>query len=134
MNQVSPAVMQELADSLQLRRHELAAQVRQRLHPVDEQMEMALFNNYAIEADQAEASQLADTDIALLTHELAELRTVDAALARLQSFEYGTCARCGASIPGARLLAQPSAVMCLSCQAASEARAGHSHDRPAHGA
>jgi DnaK suppressor protein len=129
MSHITAAEMHDLTISLQLRRQELVAQLRQRLH-AEAQQEMALFNNYTIEADQAAASQLSDTDIGLLNREMAELRTVDAALARLQAHCYGRCSRCGATIPTERLLALPEAHMCLECQSACETSPGqpqHSH-------
>lgn len=120
MGLIAAAIMQELRTSLQLRQQELQAQLRQRLHQADELEQLALFNNYTIEADQAEASQLSDIDMALLQHELAELRAVDDALARLDRHSYGKCSDCGDTIAVARLRAQPSAHLCHACQAAAE--------------
>ena len=48
---------------------------------------------------------------------LAELRGVDAALDRIASGRYGTCARCGEDIAEARLEAVPHAALCQSCHA-----------------
>ncbi|MYN20664.1 hypothetical protein GTP81_28385 [Rugamonas sp. FT107W] len=124
MSTVSANVMQVLSNRLQQRREQLSAQLRQRLHQADEQQEMALFNNYAIDADLAEASQLSDTDIALLNHELLELRSVDNALGRLHHGGYGQCSHCGEAILEARLLAQPEAEMCRDCQTELELRGG----------
>lgn len=129
MSHITAAVMHDLTNSLQSRRQELILQIRQRLHSDDAQ-EMSLFNNYTIEADQAAASQLSDTDIGLLNRELDELRTVDAALARMKTHSYGHCSRCGAAIPSERLMALPEAHMCLECQLARETSPGqpqHSH-------
>jgi DnaK suppressor protein len=120
MNPDSAHVIDELNSSLLLRRRELAQQLHQRLHQADEQQQMALFNSYAIDADQAEACQLSDTDIALLNHELMELRAVDEALERVRAGSYGTCVQCGAAIAAARLRAEPSAQMCVDCQTAVE--------------
>jgi RNA polymerase-binding transcription factor DksA len=68
--------------------------------------------------------RLADLDrepeAAALERDVAELREVERALARLHSPEFGICADCGADIPYARLHAQPSAVRCLACQNAAE--------------
>ncbi|MES2164527.1 MAG: TraR/DksA C4-type zinc finger protein [Pseudomonadota bacterium] len=124
MSHLTPTILLLLGDRLQQRREELALQLRHRLHQNYEQQELALFNNYAIGADQAEACQLSDTDIALLNHELAELRTVDGALARLREGSYGLCAQCGEAIGEARLQAQPDAVMCRDCQAEAEQHGG----------
>lgn len=130
MSNTTAAVMHDLAVRLQLRRQELISQLRQRLHAGDAPQEMALFNNYTIEADQAAASQLSDTDIGMLNQEMAELRAVDTALARLHDHRYGRCSHCDAPIPTARLLARPEAQMCVDCQSLYETPPGqlrHSH-------
>lgn len=129
MSHTTNAEMHDLALSLRLRRNELVAQLRQRLHAGAGQQEMALFNNYNDDADQAAASQLNETDIGLLNRELAELRTVDAALARLHDHCYGRCSHCGATIPAARLRALPEADMCMDCQSAYETRSGQPQHR-----
>lgn len=48
------------------------------------------------------------------------LRQVMAALARVESGDYGYCTRCDAPIGFQRLNAQPQAPLCLRCQSASE--------------
>ncbi|MEI2698520.1 MAG: TraR/DksA C4-type zinc finger protein [Microthrixaceae bacterium] len=49
----------------------------------------------------------------------ASLREVDAALARLESGDYGTCTSCGDPIAPDRLEALPSTAFCLSCRSAA---------------
>ncbi len=44
------------------------------------------------------------------------LHKVDLALERLDQGTYQHCARCGQTIPMARLLAKPAVSLCLSCQ------------------
>lgn len=50
------------------------------------------------------------------TREHGELRTVRAALARMDDGSYGECIDCGVDIPLARLQAQPAALRCVPCQ------------------
>lgn len=45
----------------------------------------------------------------------AELRMIDAALARVESGEYGFCTKCGAQISAARLDLLPATPFCKSC-------------------
>jgi len=45
----------------------------------------------------------------------AELRRIDAALARVEEGSYGTCARCGEEIAPARLNALPDTPFCANC-------------------
>lgn len=50
----------------------------------------------------------------------AELKRIDAALARIRHGAYGDCLQCGAPIGSGRLLAQPAATLCLDCAKARE--------------
>jgi RNA polymerase-binding transcription factor DksA len=46
---------------------------------------------------------------------LKEIEQIRAALARIESGTYGTCAACGQGINAERLIAVPSASTCLAC-------------------
>ncbi|MES2117819.1 MAG: TraR/DksA family transcriptional regulator [Pseudomonadota bacterium] len=116
MSQLSAADLADLGERLRQRRQELIDALRQRLHQSDNQVEMALFNYFASLDDAATSSQLADCDVAQLSHELAELRAIDLAIGRIVADTYGSCAACGVPIALDRLRAQPSAQMCLACQ------------------
>ena len=59
----------------------------------------------------SEWSRLAGTQLAV-DDELVQL---DAALERLAAGSYGTCVRCGESIPIDRLRARPEAALCIAC-------------------
>jgi DnaK suppressor protein len=52
--------------------------------------------------------------------DMAELRDIGAARARLENGEFGRCIDCGADIPRARLEALPAAARCIECQARHE--------------
>lgn len=52
----------------------------------------------------------------------AEVGRIRAALDRIASGSYGTCATCGQAISAERLQAIPSAVVCLTCASAASAR------------
>ncbi len=49
--------------------------------------------------------------------ELAEVRRIDAALARIEAGTYGLCLDCGEPIAEARLIAVPDAALCRNCAA-----------------
>lgn len=74
--------------------------------------------------DGAKASEERDLLVGLEERESAELVAIDAALQRIADGSYGLCLQCGASIPAARLHAQPTAAHCVHCQDAAER---HSH-------
>ena len=77
--------------------------------------------------DEAAQIQLHEVDLAEAERDTAELRNIHAALARMDSGDYGQCIQCGEPIPHARLLANPHALRCVACAAASEQAHGPSH-------
>lgn len=54
--------------------------------------------------------------------DMAELRDIAEACARMDRGAYGVCVDCGEPVPLARLLAQPAAARCLACQQIHERR------------
>ena len=68
----------------------------------------------ALDSSQDEiSSQLAEV-------ESRELASIENALERMRSGQYGTCEYCGGKIPMARLNALPYATMCIACQRDAE--------------
>ena len=63
-----------------------------------------------------------EMDMTFEENERLELADVRDALARLDAGTYGTCARCSADIPSARLEAMPTATLCITCKEAEESR------------
>jgi len=54
--------------------------------------------------------------VARLSHtDQAEIMRIDAALKRIEEGTYGICHRCGENIAALRLLAVPTAALCLNC-------------------
>jgi DnaK suppressor protein len=47
---------------------------------------------------------------------------IRAALARIENYEFGICQDCGQAIALGRLRVDPTAVLCISCAGAAEAR------------
>ena len=76
--------------------------------------------------DWASASAETDLEIRIRESEVGELRSIDAALQRIEEGTYGICEDCGKPIPSARLIAIPNAVQCLECKRAEE---GHRSGR-----
>jgi len=67
--------------------------------------------------DESVQSLIQDLDQADASRDLSELRTLDAARARMQDGSYGTCSNCGQDIGFERLRANPAAERCIQCQA-----------------
>ena len=62
--------------------------------------------------------------VALLAHARTRASEADAALARLDSGVYGTCAECGRAIAVERLDARPTTRLCISCAGARHGVSG----------
>lgn len=102
--------------------------IRTALHAAgSESGSAALLNHLDTTEDWVEADLLNDTDIALLGNELAQLRDIDAALARIKDGSYGSCSQCGEPISDQRLRALPAAQRCLRCQELLEKQHGLGH-------
>lgn len=68
-------------------------------------------------ADDPGAVLAARGELSALAQQTSEqLAAIDRALERIEQGDYGTCASCDATIPGERLEALPTAVLCVSCQ------------------
>jgi DnaK suppressor protein len=52
---------------------------------------------------------------ALMSEATARLRTIDAALLRVEQGTYGRCETCGSEIPAGRMSARPEATTCVHC-------------------
>lgn len=77
--------------------------------------------------DAATQYQRHEIDMAEAERDSAELRDINAALARMDSGDYGLCRCCGAPIPHPRLDANPHALYCIACAAAGEQAHGAPH-------
>jgi DnaK suppressor protein len=97
--------------------------LRSRLHRIREQI-IDEPPGTGDEEDRRASYVSRELEIALLQLDAKTLRTVDTALRRLESGEYGRCDDCLKSIPPARLQALPFADLCVLCQEARESRAG----------
>ncbi|HYF57648.1 MAG TPA: TraR/DksA C4-type zinc finger protein [Burkholderiaceae bacterium] len=74
-------------------------------------------------ADSGDLSVADDTatgDFADARRDVGEYQEAQAALARLEAGDYGTCVDCGEEIPSARLEARPFAARCIACQERAE--------------
>lgn len=66
--------------------------------------------------DESVQSLIQDLDQADAWRDLSELRTLDAARARMDEGSYGICSNCGQDIGFQRLRANPAAERCIQCQ------------------
>lgn len=110
-------------------RQVLIEQLRQRTESVRENQARALEFGAADDGpkDSVDMSlQDVNQELALRLGERESqmVADIDQALLRIEEGSYGTCARCGKEIPGARLEALPTARYCAPCQEIIEAGEG----------
>jgi RNA polymerase-binding protein DksA len=80
------------------------------------------------EMDPKDFADVASDDVdrkmleALGSQDVKRLRSIEAALVRIQQGRYGVCVKCSKRIPQERLEALPYAVMCIDCQKSEERR------------
>jgi len=106
----------ELANAIEERRAALAAEIRREVAHARDEPFAEVAGAVHDTGDEALADLVADVDNAEVTRDLAELRELGAARARLADGTYGVCGDCGGDIPLARLRAQPAALRCIACQ------------------
>jgi DnaK suppressor protein len=110
----------QIARRAEALRAEIAAALKQ---PGDSDT-IHLANHLAEIDDDAVADLETTLEVAALERDLAELRALDAAGARLHGPDYGVCADCEEEIPFRRLTANPAATRCTACQASFELKQG----------
>jgi RNA polymerase-binding transcription factor DksA len=98
----------EARAALAARRQELAA----RLARIEGELDVPHDANWDEDAVLHEADEVLE---GLGLKGEAELRAVDAALARIADGSYGDCALCGQPIAPARLRALPATAVCTAC-------------------
>lgn len=108
--------MIQLARAIEERRAALASEIRREVARARDEPYEEVAGAVHDTADEALADLVADVDNAEVTRDLAELRALEAARARIAEGSYGVCADCGGDIPMARLRAQLAAQRCIACQ------------------
>jgi DnaK suppressor protein len=107
---------QELRATVEQRRAALRSEVRRDLGKMRDDRLRDLAGAAPDPADESVASLISDLDQADASRDLSELRTLDAARARIDEGSYGICSNCGQDIGFERLRANPAAERCIQCQ------------------
>ena len=106
----------ELASAIEERREALAVEIRREVARARNEPFAEVAGEVHDTGDEALADLVADVDNAEVTRDLAEVRELGAARARIADGSYGVCADCGVDIPVERLRAQLAALRCIACQ------------------
>jgi DnaK suppressor protein len=102
----------ELRDILSARKHELQAELQNRIRNVRTDRE----NEVRDELEDSDARSHRDIELALLQIKTETLARIEEALVRLDAGAYGRCFTCTAEIAATRLRALPFAVRCTKCE------------------
>ena len=120
MSALTSKHIQELEAQLRSRNAQLLAEIRDELARSGDEHYIDLAGRVTDLGDESVADMLADIDAAMVDRQVKEVRDIEAALARIDSGEYGECIDCGANIAHNRLLAYPTAKRCIRCQEVRE--------------
>lgn len=115
-----------LRDKLVLRRAVLVAELRDEAVSAEGTLEV---RNYRGTTDDEVVDPMDAVEIASTARDAYELASIDSALQRLDTPEYGICVDCGTEIEPARLIAEPTVLRCTACQQRYE----HQHHTPVGG-
>jgi RNA polymerase-binding protein DksA len=108
--------MQQLRSLVETRREALARELGDDLDRVREDGLANIVGAVPDPGDESVQSLIQDLDQANASRDLSELRTLEAARARIDEGSYGICSSCGQDIGFERLRANPGAERCIQCQ------------------
>lgn len=98
----------------------LQQEIRQELENCDSGNTVNLSDSVHDVGEESVADLLRDLNNALINQHLVALNQVNIAYQRLNTGHYGECSDCGEDIQWERLLSQPAASRCVSCQTLHE--------------
>ncbi len=114
------ATMLQLRANLAQRQQGLETDINRKLGEVRGEKVGFDSNTSTDGGDAAQLDALGSVHHAEIERDLAEVRDIGAALARMDAGTYGTCIGCGEAIEPARMLAWPTAKRCTGCQSVRE--------------
>jgi RNA polymerase-binding protein DksA len=114
---LSKAQLSKITGALKQRHACLLEEVRDALENSENQQYVELIGHAPADiGDQASGDTLADMSLALIDRHIQEIRDIEAARARVEGSEFGSCGDCGDDIGFERLRAWPTARRCVTCQ------------------
>lgn len=108
-------------DALRERLEKKKAELTVRLERITDNLRRGYHPDSKERAKELEDSEVVD---ALGNEARAEIRSISAALQRMDAGEYGICIECGTDIDSARIDAHPYAKKCIDCARLEEERSG----------
>ncbi len=114
------ATIQKYRHRLNERREQLQAEIESGSAEQAAERSTDLAGEVHDEADQSVGSERSEVRNAMIGRDIGEVRSIEAALNRIDAGQYGYCIACGDEIDAARLDVQPSAIRCAACQTRHE--------------
>lgn len=99
-------------------------QLQQALRAAREDLQISPEDNRGDPLDRSVAMERRDSAVSAVNIAQRKLQAIDDALTRIQTGEWGLCARCEDEISEKRLRAMPTARYCLACQEQTDKRVG----------
>ena len=129
MSALTHEQIETLRKRLDDRRRSLLLETRDELEKSEQRQYAEVVDRAPVdEGDQSVGIELADLNMEMMSRHIREIREIEAATARIDDGNYGTCVACGRDIGFERLLAQPTALRDRDCQEQWERT--HQHDGP----
>lgn len=117
MSTYSAKELQRVRQALEDKRQALREQIQAGLSESEaNQFTAILGRSTGDSSDEALATSLADIAAARVNLDMRQWRELEAAVARIDSPDFGICPDCGTAIPIERLIANPAAIRCVACQ------------------
>lgn len=117
MANFTPAQMKRIEQILSKQYQSLLEEVRDELERSGDQQYGDLLGRTAADTgDESMADALADINAAMIDRHVGELRAIEEARSKIKAGNFGTCVECGGEIDAERLLANPVAKRCMTCQ------------------
>jgi RNA polymerase-binding protein DksA len=130
MDNLTKSDLQQFEKTLAARRERLGEEIRRVLARTKNERYADILAGGDDAGDTSVADLLSDVAFAEVARDAAEVRDINAALARIQAGTYGACIDCGRPIGRKRLEAYPTAKRCIEDQERREKlRAGPARPR-----
>ena len=120
MTDLDPGTLESLRYRLLAYRRQLQQEIQDELMQEGSNDAISLAGRVHDAQEESISQMLTELNVAMLAQHQHELRTLEKALHRMDTGDYGTCIDCNKPIPLARLEANPMATRCIACQSVHE--------------
>lgn len=120
MGHLNAEQLGQIRQQLEKMAQQLQADIRKELHCSGDSNTVVLADSVHDAGEESVADLLRDLNNALINQHLVALNQINIAHRQLNTGHYGECSDCGEEIQWERLLNQPAASRCVTCQTLHE--------------